>query len=296
MFKNATVFKINELLFSDSNTINLQLEANSFEPCGASQEKSVGWVPPRGEVHGPMVEVVGGQYIMRLMIETKTVPTATVKEKVDAQCEQLEATTGRKPGKKERRELAEDARLALLPMAFTKRTAVTVWLNPVANLLWVNTTSQSRIDTALTCLISAIDGLTLHLVQTKSSPSAVMTSMLTAYYTPNHDTFSAGRACELKACDDSKAAIRYKNYNLDCPEIDTQIAQGAVVKSLHLTWNDRVTFTLTDTGAIKGLVYLDVIFEKDFESGFDADVSIATGELTALQIDLVVLMGGEVVA
>jgi recombination associated protein RdgC len=42
--------------------------------CGATQEKSLGWVVPRGEAHGPLAESVGGQWILRFMVESKVLP------------------------------------------------------------------------------------------------------------------------------------------------------------------------------------------------------------------------------
>jgi len=41
------------------------LQKTVFEECGATQGRSVGWVPPRGEQHGPLVESVAGQWVMR---------------------------------------------------------------------------------------------------------------------------------------------------------------------------------------------------------------------------------------
>lgn len=105
------------------------LESHRFSECGASQDKSVGWIEPRGQSHGDLVEVVGDQWVLKLAIEVKTVPSSVIKRKVQEQAAHIEETTGRKPGKKELRTLADDARLSLLPFAFSKQTSVTVWIN-----------------------------------------------------------------------------------------------------------------------------------------------------------------------
>ena len=59
------------------------LDKARFAPCGASQEKSVGWMEPRGQAHGPLTEVIGGQWILQQMVETKAVPGSLVKRKVE---------------------------------------------------------------------------------------------------------------------------------------------------------------------------------------------------------------------
>ena len=71
-----------------------------FVECSPSQDKSVGWTEPRGQAHGPLVESIGGHWILKLQIETKAVPGSVVRRKADERIQEIEATTGRKPGKK----------------------------------------------------------------------------------------------------------------------------------------------------------------------------------------------------
>lgn len=275
------------------------LDGARFVECGASQEKSVGWVEPRGEAHGPLVEIVGGQWLLKLQIEVKTVPGSVVKRKVQDQLDHIEATTGRKPGKKEKRELTEDARLALLPMAFTKQSSVTVWIDPQAQLLVLDSGSQAKADEVMMGLIKAVDGLAVQLVNTQTSPAAAMSQWLSTHEAPQG--FSVDRECELKAADESKAVVRYTRHALDTDEVSQHIAMGKVPTRLALTWNDRVSFVLTEALQLKKVTFLDVVFEgapaspgdrKD--DGFDTDAVIATGELAQLIPDLLEALGGEV--
>lgn len=291
MFKNATIFKVASTLPS---LHTLESTLDQFTPCGATQERSVGWVPPRGHEHGALVESIGGDFILKLMIETKSVPAKVVKREVTAKAKVLEEQTGRKPGKKERRDLADEVRLTLLPSAFAKVSTVTVWVNPQRKLLVLDTASQGTCDIVMTELVRAIDGIAVQLVNTKATPANVMSTWLA--HGENHPDFSIGRACELKATDESKAVVRYKRHNLDSAEVQAHILQGKMAVKLELTWNDRVTFTLTDAMRITGLAFLDVVFEsrKEDEDSFDADVALLTGELAVLTSDLIAALGGEV--
>ena len=275
------------------------LEEGRFLECGASQEKSVGWIEPRGEAHGPMVEIVGGQWLLKLMLEVKTVPGSVVKRKVQEQLDQIEATTGRKPGKKEKREIAEDVRHTLLPMAFTKQSSVTVWIDPKAQLLVLNCGSQAKADEVMAALIKAIDGLTVVLVNTQTSPAAAMSLWLASHEAPQG--FSVDRECELKAADESKAVVRYTRHALDTDEVSQHIAAGKVPTRVAMTWNDRVSFVLTEALQLKKVAFLDVVFEgaaaaagDGKDDGFDADAAIATGELAQLIPQLLEALGGEV--
>jgi recombination associated protein RdgC len=100
-------------MFKTLADVQAALEPAQFVECGASQEKSVGWIPPRGEAYGPLIESVGGQWIVKLMIESKAVPGNVVRRKADERIAEIEAATGRKPGKKEKRDIMDDALMSL---------------------------------------------------------------------------------------------------------------------------------------------------------------------------------------
>ncbi len=274
------------------------LEKNPFVECGASQEKSVGWVEPRGHAHGPLVEVVGGQWLLKLMVEVKSVPSSVVKRKVQDQVDHIEASTGRKPGKKEKREISDEVRLSLMPMAFSKQSSVQVWVDPAAGLLLTDAGSQAKADEVMTCLIKAVDGLVVQLVNTQTSPAAAMAQWLSTKEPPAD--FSVDRECELKAADESRAVVRYTRHALDTDEVSQHIAMGKVPTRLALTWSDRVSFVLTESLQIKKVAFLESVFEGTPSSpadgkddNFDADVAIATGELRKLIPDLLEALGGE---
>ena len=100
MFKNLIVYRIAPGWQLGLDQVEAALAKTPFLPCGATQEKSWGWVPPRGEAHGPLAESVGGQWILRFMAESKVLPGSVLARKVQEKAAQIEATTGRKPGKK----------------------------------------------------------------------------------------------------------------------------------------------------------------------------------------------------
>lgn len=297
MFKNLQVFKITQ---SAATLIEGAADAvfDLFEPCGPTQDKSIGWVPPRGEDHGQLLETVGGHHILKLMTETKAVPSDVLQRKVDEEVQKVEQTTGRKPGKKERREIKEDARMALLPMAFAKRHATLIWVNPKDGFIAIDAASQPKADAAITLLIKTFEGLSMQMFNTIQSPVSCMAHWLTdpdTLQTP----FSIDRQCELKASDESKARVKYANHSLDIEEIREHIAHGKMPTSLSMTYDDRVSFTLTDAMTLKRVEILDAAMMGDKgmtleNDAFDADVAIFTGEISKLVPDLLEALGGEV--
>lgn len=297
MFKNMVVYRVDPGWSATVEQIERSLEAGRFVECGSTQEKSIGWCEPRGEAHGALVEVVDGQRLLRLMIETRTLPASVVMRKTRERVAQIEANTGRKPGKKETRDIKDEVRLELLPMAFTKQTSVGIWIDPKSGWLVVDAASQARTDDVVTMLVKSLPGLAVTLLNTKLSPTAAMAEWLMTREAPAG--FSVDRECELKAADESKAVVRYARHALDTDEVRQHVQGGKLPTRLALTWDGRVSFVLTENLQIKKLAFLDVVFERAApgkNDDFDANMAILTGELRKLLPDLLEALGGEMAA
>lgn len=293
MFKNMIVYRIPKSWEPDFQALEDALQKAVFTECGPTQERSVGWAPPRGEKHGPLVESVAGQWMMRFMSESKMLPASVLNRKVNEKAAHIEATEGRKPGKKEKRELKDEAKLDLLPMAFTKQGSMWVWIDPQAQTLVLDTSAQGRADEVVSLLVEGLSGFSLALLDTQTSPQAAMAHWLITQEPPAG--FTADRETELKAADESKAVVRYARHPLDIDEVREHIKHGKIPTKLAMTWDDRVSFVLTEGLQIKKIELLDAVMDgnsKD-DGGFDSDVAIATGELSRLIPDLIEALGDE---
>jgi recombination associated protein RdgC len=102
---------------------------------------------------------VANQWVMRFMTEAKMLPASVQNRRVEEKAAHIEATEGRKPGKKEKKELKDEAKLDLLPMAFTKQGAMWVWIDPQARTLVLDTGSQARADEVVSMLWRACRAL-----------------------------------------------------------------------------------------------------------------------------------------
>jgi recombination associated protein RdgC len=77
------------------------------------------------------------------------------------------------------------------------------------------------------------------------------------------------------------------------------IAAGKQCTRLALTWEDRISFVLTESLAIKRIAPLDILKEgndtssKNDDERFDSDMVLMTAELNKLLTDLVFAFGGE---
>jgi recombination associated protein RdgC len=298
MFKNALVYRIDLWPAPTLADLSSKLDGARFVPCGTTQKKSVGWVEPRGEAHGALVESVAGHWILQLCTETKAVPSGVVRTELDVQLAKIEQDTGRRPKGKAAREIKEEIIHTLLPRAFPKRSTTWVWIDAAQQRVLIAAASTKKGDAVVTRLVELMGGeLRLSLVQTELSPTTAMAAWLSEKSAPS--PFSLDRECELKQPDSEKSAVRYARHNLEIDELAEHIRQGKLPTQLAMTWNGRVSFVLSETLALKKIKLLDGVIEgpgqsaNKADSGFDTDVAISTGELRLLLADLMQALGGE---
>jgi len=272
------------------------LNSCRFVECSPSQDKSVGWSEPRGQAHGPLVESIGGHWILKLLIETKAVPGAVVRRKADERIQEIQATTGRKPGKKEAREIREDVVHALLPLAFSKQSSVMVWFDMDARLMMTDAASQGKSDEVITALVRVLDGLPLTLLQTTTSPQAAMSQWLLASSDDDlPPAFSVERECVLKSSSEDQAMVKFSRHLLATDEVRKHVLEGKLPTQLALSWEGKASFVLSETGVLKKVSYFDGVMDEtgDKEDKFEADVVLSTGMLGPLLADLMEALGGE---
>jgi recombination associated protein RdgC len=305
MFKTASFFRIaNEFVLPPLDALEAALQAARFVPCGPTQPDSHGWVAPRGNKSTMLAESVGGQVILKLCTERRPLPASAVKQAVEERIEKYKQETGNeRVSARIKKEMKEEAVQDLLPRAFTKRSTTLVWLDPVNKLLVVDSGSLSGADKVVTALIEALSEvpgstpIIVRPVQTNETAVACMSHWLATREAPV--SFTVDRDCELKTPDEQKSAVRYSRHTLEIDEVAQHIAAGKLPTQLAMTWDDRVSFVLTETAQVRKLKLLDVVMDgvqkagKD-DDGFDADAAILTGELSALIPDLLEALGGEV--
>ena len=300
MLKSFTCFRIQEgWQAPDFHVLSDALARTAFRPCGPTERRTSGWVPPRGVAHGPLLETVAGQWLMTLMSESRQLPASAVRAELDQRLDAVEAQIGRRPRGKAKREMKEQVEHELLPRAFTRQSSVTVWIDPRSRMLVLGTPSVKVADLVVAELLTVFgDHLPLAPLDTAQSPAGAMAAWLASRQAPAG--FSIDLECELRQADDSRATVKYTRHTLDTDEVALHLQQGKMPAYLAMTWADRVSFVLTDDLKIKRVKFLDV--ESAGSTGtagdgqddaFDANAALATGELSQLMGDLLDALGGE---
>lgn len=292
MFQKLTLYRIAAGLPGTAEQLGHYLMRTEFAPTAANQAKASGFVPPRA-AHGAFAESVAGNWIARVMIESRKVPGDALQRRVDEIVHEFEKLNGRTPGRKQRAEIKEAAVDELLPQAFPKQAAVLVWIDPATGLLAIGSTSQAQIDEVITLLVRAVPDFAVSPVVTMLAPCAAMADML--HECDETGEFAIGMACELASQDETGAVVKYQRQDLNTENVRDHLRDGKVPTSLAMTWRDRVDFVLTDGMQLKRVDFLDMATEPRYtdDDHFDADVAIACGELAQLIAELIEAMGGE---
>jgi recombination associated protein RdgC len=293
-FKNLQIYRLPAPWAYSPEQLEAALQPQGFVPASSNELLRQGWDSPRG--NGSLVHVVNKQMLLVLGTEKKLLPGSVINQVAKAKAAELEEQQGFPPGKKAMKELKERVADELLPRAFSIRSNVWVWIDPVNGWLVVDAASPAKADDVIKLLLKAVDKMPLESLRVQRSPVAVMTGWLEADEAPYG--FTIDQDTELRATGESKAAVRYVKHTLEPDDIRRHIAAGKQCTRLAMTWNERVSFVLTESLAIKGVKPLDVIKEGEAatysdDERFDNDIVLMTGELTKLMADVVEALGGE---
>lgn len=294
-FRNLQIYRLTTDWNITAEHLDTQLAGHAFRPCGSMDRQSKGWLPPHGGES--MTHALNGQIMVALGVEQKLLPGAVVKQVAAERIAEVEQQQGYSPSRKQAREIRELVTMELLPRAFARRRTTYAWIDPVRGWLCIDAASVSKAEEVLELLNQCVSDLPLSPLRTVRSPTAAMTEWLTTNEAPAG--FSIDRDCELRSPLEENATVRYVRHPLDGEEIGRHIAAGKQPTRLALTWDDRISFVLTEKLEIKRLAFLDILKEEAEASAetadeqFDADFALMTGELARLLPALVAALGGE---
>ena len=296
-FKNLQIYRLPAPWDYTPEQLEKALAPQSFVPATSNELLRQGWDTPRP--NGGLVHVVNKQMLILLGTEKKLLPASVINQVAKAKAAELEEAQGFAPGKKAMKDLKERVADELLPRAFSIRSNVWTWIDPVNGWLVVDAASPGKADEVIKLLLKAVDRMPLESLRVQKSPVAVMTAWLEMDEAPAG--FTVDQDTELRATGESKAAVRYVKHALEPDDIRRHIKAGKQCTRLAMTWDSKISFVLTESLAIKGIKPLDVISENESttrndEERFDGDMMLMTGELSKMMADIVEALGGEATA
>ena len=298
-FKNLTVFRFVTPEDLSAAALDAQLEKGAFRECQPNEARTAGWMTATAGNLENVIHVDGAAFLM-LGIQTKLLPAAAINEEVAKRAAEIAEQQGFKPGRKQLRELKDRVIEELLPKALKKTNLVRAVLDMRDGWLMIDAPIGPKADAVIDTLRMCMDELPLKLLRTTISPSSAMADWLAGGDAPTG--FTIDHDCQLKAIDEEKSTVTYARQSLEsvAEEIKEHLAAGKLPTKLALTWDDRISFVLTDKFDLRRLSFLDIIQEaadQNADTAADKDESdrhIMLGELRRLLPAVIDALGGEV--
>jgi len=295
MFKNLVFHRLPDNWSMSAADLEGQLAAHTLQPCGPFDMSSRGWVPVTNG--GRLLHTVNGQHMIALGTDDKLLPGSIIRQVAQERAEVLAAEQGFPVGRKQMRDLRGRVADELRARALTRRRITRAWIDPGAGWFAVDASGIPRAEMLIDTLRETLGSFAPIAIQTERSPHAAMASWLMHGDVPAR--FTIDDELELQSADKNKAIIRYTRHPLDGKEIRAHLGAGKYPTRLGLTWNDRVSFVLTEKLLVKRLDFLEM--SKDDTQGddvdpaeqFDIDFAVMAGELANLLKDLTGVLAGE---
>lgn len=263
-FKNIQVYTFSEQFPHSIEFMEEKLSENTFSPLTALQESSFGWVPCFKDSE-LLVESVSGKLFISAQIQEKILPASVVNDHLTEKLDQIEMDEGRRPVKKEREQIKEDIRAELLPKAFHKTKQISAWIDTRNGWMVVNTASEKTADEFTSTLREALGTLTI----VPMGASAAGADILTNWYLepqsrPENTELEADM--ELTLLQDPTVKARYKNLDLNAPEIKLSLESGMRICQMAINFEDQCQFVINEKFQVKRIKYQDSLIEKAHDS------------------------------
>ena len=293
-FKNLQPYRLSPEWPITLDALREQLATKPFKPCGSQDHESRGWVPPFDG--GELVHAIGFNWLVCMQVEQRILPAGVVQKEADERAALIEQEQGFKLGRKAMKELREQITQELLPRAFTRIRKTFAWMNVGAGWLVVDAASEKKAEDVLELLRHSLDTFPLALLRTEQSPASAMAGWLAGGHP---DGFTLDQDFALQSISEDKARATFKGHELESTHIAELLEAGNLPTKLAMTFDDRISFVLTERGALKRIDFLDVIRDQvkaddlDAEAIFNAELALMAGEFERLLSSVTEALGGE---
>lgn len=299
-FKHLHLYRLHEAEKLSAEQLANALGDHVAKPLANADARRIGWAAPAGRLGGgQLLHEIQGHRLISALRQERMLPASVIKEEVDEQVAEIEASEGRKVTRKEKTALKEQVTEALLPRAFVRSQKIDLWWDTERQLIGVNTSSRSRAEDVLDLLRETLGSLKVTPLSTQTLPIRAMTTWLEDTASRPAD-LQIGDSVELKAKGDD-GVVRARQVDLDSDEMQQLLESGRQASKLALSIEGQLSFILHDDLALKSIRFGDALIEEadhaddgdDALARLETDFILMAGSLRANVERLVEWLGGE---
>ncbi|WP_425642978.1 recombination-associated protein RdgC [Marinomonas gallaica] len=281
-FKNLQIFQLKDTENFSSTDLIAKLPEHPLRECGSQDEFTFGWMPL---IRSSEQWAISSNQCMLIRAgkEEKVLPTAVVREELEAKVAEIEIVEGRKVGRKEKADIKEELVFTLRPRAFSKRSDIWAYIDTKAKLVVLNSTNAGMTEQLFKLLQTTLGSFAMVPLQSQVSPASIMTDWLMKNDVPA--SLETGDECEIQDASEDKAKIRFKSLEPLSEDVTRHLSQGMSVKNLALRWSEKMSFVLNDDLTLKKVKFDDTLKENAFNDSqggtlSDMDANFALMSLT----------------
>ena len=265
-FKNVRVYRLSAPLSTDVAQWEQALAEFRFTPLMAQDAMKSGFSFP---LHASIKHYChANQHLLYFAVkrQEKILPAAVIMEEMQPKLEAMEQEKGRPLSRKEKQSLKEELQQSLLPRAFSRSTLTHGYYDAEQQLLVINSGSASKAEDVLALLRKALGSLPALPWLDSHKLNAQLPLWLQNTHLPQG--FVQGSDAELKAPDEEGAKVKFSNHLLTADEVQSHL-EDKLVTSIALEQTDKLSFAITDEGAIKRIKFHDLLTGQNDELGWD---------------------------
>jgi len=263
-FKNARVYRFTDAWSGSEDQLNEKLAQTPFTGLTALQESAFGWVAPFKDSQ-MLCEKVGDRLFITAQVQEKILPASVLNEQLAEKIDAVEEAEGRRPGRKEKEALKEQLRAELLPRAFHKTRRTSAWIDLKHQWLVINAASEKNADDFTAHLRESIGSLPVIPVGKSVAGSAILTEWFQQPERRPEGT-ELLEDLELVMAEDPTIKARYRNLDLEAPEIAHSLDSGMRIRQMGIVLNDNCQAVIDDTFTLKRLKFTDTLIEQSADS------------------------------
>ena len=236
-----------------------------FATLGPHQRASSGFVNVIPDRDARVLQVPGG-WALCLREDSKAVPASEINKAAQEKATAIKEATGRKPGKKEMKEIKAEVIHDLLPRAFARQKMTYVLFSERTSRLFVNTGSQKSADLVMTHLVESLESVKTSTVHV-SEPKMGLTARLKNWLDEAEDdecfgAFDIRQEVVLKS-GNNKWAVKADSLRSAEETLREATAMGATVDSIGFATDAGVEFRITAALRVQGVKHRVVEDDED---------------------------------
>lgn len=271
-FRNLLIYRLTQDIPLAAEALEAALAAKPARPCASQELSTYGFTAPLGKgPDAPLVHAGNGFLLIAARKEERILPGSVVRDALKEKVDEIESSQMRKVYKKERDQLKDEIVQAFLPRAFIRKSATFAAIDPERGLVLVDAFSPKKAEDLLSTLREAIGSLSVRPLSVKIAPSATLTDWLKRQQAAEgFHVLDRATLCDTHEDGGKIAATR---QDLASEEIQLHLSAGKLATRVALAWQDKLSFVLDDTLAIRQLRFEDLLQEQAEQDGGDDALS-----------------------